>query len=71
MINGFVFNTDVVIQALLIVVAIICAFTAIGLLTFFLIDLVERDCRRDVRYDDAGKKQADYVWDKLGGRNGR
>ena len=56
MINGFIFNQDVVLQTLLIVVAIVCGFSAAGLLTFFLIDLVERDCRRDVRFDDKGRK---------------
>lgn len=54
--SGFIFNQDVVLQMLLIVVAVICAFTAAGLLTFFLVDLVERSCRNDVRYDRLGKK---------------
>ena len=56
MINGFIFNQDVVLQMLLIVIGVICGFVAAGLLTFFLIELVERNCRHDLRYDNDGRK---------------
>lgn len=55
--TGFVFNSDAVVHLLLIVVGIVCMVVISGILACFFIGLVERDCRRDLRYDDDGRRE--------------
>lgn len=55
--TGFVFNSEATLQLLLIAAGIVACFVATGALVFMMTNLVERDCRRDVRYDDDGRRE--------------
>ena len=52
----FVFNAEAVLQVTMICAAILFLFVIVGLLVFFLIELVERDCRRDLNFDREGRR---------------
>lgn len=54
--TGFVFNSDVVVHLLIVVAGIVACFVAVGALVYMMTGLVERDCRRDLWYDDDGRK---------------
>ena len=51
----FVFNAEAVLRVSMICAAILFLFVVVGLLVFFLIELVERDCRREIRFDMEGR----------------
>ena len=55
--NGFIFNGDVVLHLLLVVSGIIACFIAVGAVVFMLTRVVERDCRREMRYDEYGRRK--------------
>lgn len=52
----FVFNAEAVLHVSMICAAILFLFIVVGILCFFLIDLVERDCRRDFNFDSEGRR---------------
>lgn len=51
----FVFNAEAVLQVTAICAAIVVVFLVAGIMVFFLIELVERDCRREIRFDRDGR----------------
>ena len=54
--NGLTFNANAVLQVTMICAGILFVFVVIGILFFFLIELVERDCRRDFNFDREGRR---------------
>ena len=54
--TGFVFNGGAVVHLLLLAAGILCLVIAAAGLACFFIGLVERDCRREVRYGDDGRR---------------
>lgn len=57
MIDGFIFDGDVVLHLLIVVSGILACFFAVGAVVFLLTRAVERDCRNDLSYDDDGRRQ--------------
>ena len=55
--NGFIFNGDVVLHLLLVVAGIVSCSIAVGAVVFMLTRVVERDCRREMRYDEDGRRK--------------
>ena len=55
--TGFVFNGDAVAHLLLLAAGVLCLAAAAGGLACFFIGLLERDCRRDLWYDDDGRRE--------------
>lgn len=55
--TGFVFNGDAVLHLLLVVAGILACFAAVGAVAYLLSRAVERDCRRDLWYDDDGRRE--------------
>lgn len=56
MIDGFIFNGPEVLHLLLVVGGILACFVAAGALVVGMTRLVERNCRRDIWFDEDGKK---------------
>ena len=55
--SGFISNGDVVLQLLLVVAGIMACFIAVGAVVFMLTRVVERDCRREMWYDEDGRRK--------------
>lgn len=55
--SGFIFDSDVVLHLLLVVSGIVACFIAVGAVVFMLTRVVERDCRREMRYDEDGRRK--------------
>ena len=55
--SGFIFNGDVVLHLLLVVSGIMACFIAVGAVVFMLTRVVERDFRREMRYDEDGRRK--------------
>jgi hypothetical protein len=55
--NSFISNGDVVLHLLLVVSGITACFVAIGAVVFMLTRVVERDCRREMLYDEEGRRK--------------
>lgn len=51
-----IFNGDVVLHLLLVVAGIVACFLAVGGVVIMMTRLVERDCWRDLWYDDDGRR---------------
>jgi len=57
MTTSFIFNGDVVLHLLLVVAGITACFVAVGAVVFILTRVVERDCRREMLYDEEGRRK--------------
>ena len=55
--NSFISNGDVVLHLLLVVAGIMACFIAVGAVVFMLTRVVERDCRREMWYDEDGRRK--------------
>ena len=57
--NSFLFNGDVVLHLLAVVVGIVACFLAGIGMVLLMTRLVERDCRNDVWFDEDGRRRDD------------
>ena len=55
--NSFLSNGDVVLHLLMVVAGIVACFIAVGAVVFMLTRIVERDCRREMWYDEDGRRK--------------
>lgn len=54
--NGFIFNGDVVLHLLLVVAGIMACFAAGAVMVFLFVRFVERDCRKEILFDENGSR---------------
>lgn len=55
--NSFISNGDVVLHLLLVVSGIMACFISAGAVVFMLTRVVERNCQREMRYDEEGRRK--------------
>lgn len=52
----FVFDMQAALQVTMICAAVLFLLIVVGIMCFFLVDLVERDCRREFDFDREGRR---------------